>query len=343
MRAGRALLARIGTRLDQPLPAGAEVPAHGEDSGEQRRYSRAQFEAMWEAEQGHKLTAAQKTTIELGCIGITANNLDVHGGAPPLTEVYSTFAKAHAAMKAHNGTLHRDDPKPYVMFGMHFWSYQDPDDTKRETPDHTAFLPDASGKVDMTGYNYLARPGFTNFDYGFWDETSNSHWHANHYEAGPLDPMKVYQSTRAKFSFVFEETAGETRFGSPDFDREVFGVAKAENYDPSRAAKPNLTSPRFMGIDGRPDKTIESVFRGRTTLQAGSPAAAVKMVQQALVDLGKYDLGEFGPAKDGVDGKYGSKTSGAVKQFKVDENLGSQAKGSTNRGVIFRLDELFPP
>ena len=31
-------------------------------------------------------------------------------------------------------------------------------------------------------------------------------------------------------------------------------------------------------------------------------------VQQALVDRG-YDLGEFGPNKDGVDGKYGDKTA----------------------------------
>lgn len=339
--AGRAGVARIGTPLDQPLPADAEIPAYGEDAGEQRRYTRKQFQKLWEEEQGHKLTFRQERTIKLGCIGITSNNLG--GGAPPLDEVYDTFAAAKAAMDAKNSGLHRDDPKPYVMFGMHFWSNQDPDDSARASPDHSAFLAGPSGKVDMTGYVYRARPGFTNFDYGFWDEVSNSHWHANHYEAGPADPMKVYQSTRAKFSEVFEESPGETRFGYPDFDREVFGVAKAENYDPSKARKPKLTSPRFMGPDGKPDPTIERVFRGKATLQAGSPAGAVKRVQQALVDLGKYDLGEFGPAKDGVDGKYGRKTSDAIKQFKVDENLGSQSSGSTNRGVIFRLDDLFPP
>jgi len=194
----------------------------------------------------------------------------------------------------------------------------------------------------MTGYAYLARPGHTNFDYGFWDEASNSHWHANHFEKGPADPMKVYQSTRAKFSHVFEESPGQIRFGYPDFDREVFGVAKAVNYDPTRATKPDLTSPRFMGPTGTPDKTIDRVFRGRATLQLGSPAGAVRMVQQALLDLG-YDLGAFGPAKDGVDGKYGEKTSDAIKRFKVAENLGAQSKGSTDRGVIYRLDDLFPP
>ena len=339
---GRAVLARIGVPLNVPLPAGAPVPAYGEDSGEQRRYSRPQFEAMWEEEQGRKLTFAQKDTIKAGCIGITANNLR-GGGDPPLDEVYSTFAKAQAAANAHNSGIHRDDPKPWVIFGMHFWSNQDPDAAKRVTPDHTAFLPDAAGKVDMTGYKYLRRPGHTNFDYGFWDEGSNSHWHANHYEMGPADPMKVLQSTRAKFSHVFEESPGETRFGYPDFDREVFGVAKAENYDPSRSLKPKLTSPRFMTSAGTPDATLNLVFKGKATLRAGSSPAAVKLLQAALRDLGKYDLGDFGPANDGVDGKYGDKTSAAVKQFKIDENLGAQATGSAGRGVIFRLDDLYPP
>jgi peptidoglycan hydrolase-like protein with peptidoglycan-binding domain len=150
----------------------------------------------------------------------------------------------------------------------------------------------------------------------------------NRISAGAGWRARTHQSTRAKFSHVFEETPGERRFGYKDFDREVFGVAKAENYDPSRAAKPNLTSPRFMRADGKPDPTIDRVFRGRATLRAGSPPGAVKMLQQALVDLKKYDLGDFGPANDGVDGKYGSETSRAVKQFKTDENLGSESEGT---------------
>jgi hypothetical protein len=296
---------------------------------------------MWEAEQGHVLTLAEQTTIDLGCIGITANNLG-GGGAPALNEVYATFDQAHAAMEKHNSAFHRYSTQPYVLFGMHFWSNQDPDAAKRASPDPTAFLPDSAGKVDMTGYAYRARPGLTNFDYGFWDDVSNSHWHANHYDAGPTDPMIVYQSTRAKFSHVFEETPGQVRYGYRDFDREVFGVARATNYDPSKAAKPELTSPRFMRPDGHPDPTIESVFRGKATLHEGSPAEPVKTVQQALVDL-KYDLGPYGPLKDGVDGKFGSKTAGAVRKFKRTENLGAQSSGSVDRGVIYRLDELFPP
>jgi len=60
-----------------------------------------------------------------------------------------------------------------------------------------------------------------------------------------------------------------------------------------------------------------------------------------LVERG-HDLGDYGPAKDGVDGKYRDKTSEAVKKFKADENLGNGSSGAVDRGVIMRLDELFP-
>jgi Putative peptidoglycan binding domain len=331
----RAILARLGTPLDQPLPASAEKPKHGEDPGSQRRYSRPQFIAMWEAEQGRRMTMFEHKQVKRGCIGITATNLG--SGDPPLDEVYSTFAQARAVARARNAGLERYPTKPWVVFGMHFWSNQDPVYDNRRVPDPTAFLPDASGRVDMTGYIYENRPKHTNYDYGFWDDASASIWHANHYEIGPADPMKVYQSTFSHFSYRFEESPGEIRYGYPDFDREVWGVAQASGYDPSKATKPKLTSPRLVG-----DPTIERVFRAKATLGPGSPARAVRTVQRALVDRG-YDLGPYGPAKDGVDGWYGDKTSDAVKKFKADENLGAQSSGRADRGVIYRLDELFPP
>jgi hypothetical protein len=295
---------------------------------------------MWEAEQGRRLTATNKTTINLGCIGITANNLTGFA-SPDLREAYADFNDAYAAMEQHNASLHRYDPNQYVLFAIHFWSNQDPDDAKRVDPDHSAFLPDANGRIDMSGYKFLDRPGFVNFDFGFWDDVSQSHWHANHYDAGPGDPMIVYQSTRAHFSNHFEETPGEWRFGYRDFDREAFVVAKATHYDVSRARKPKLTSPFFVDASGKPDPVINSVFNGRMTLQAGSPKAKIEIIQRMLVQLG-YDLGDYGPGDDGVDGTYGTKTATAVKQFKLDQNLGNQRSGATDRGVIYRLDELFP-
>jgi Putative peptidoglycan binding domain len=328
------VLARLGTPLDQTLPKDAVKPKYGEDVGEQRRYSRLQYTSMWEEEQGRQISWAEHKTIKRGCIGISAHNIGSRN--PPLNEVYTTFAKALSVANSRNGALDRYPSNPWVVFAVHFWSNQDPDPTVRESPDPTAFLPDANDMIDMTGYVGKARPGHVNFDFGFWDAVSGSIWHANHYEAGPSDPMKVYQSTMAKFAHQFTEN-GETRYGYKDFDREGWGVAQATNYDPTRASHPKLLSPRLTG-----DRTIERVFRGKTTLGLGSPKATVSKIQQLLVERG-YDLGDFGPNKDGVDGKYGDKTVEAVKKFKVDENLGNQSSGRVDRGVILRLDELFPP
>jgi len=113
--------------------------------------------------------------------------------------------------------------------------------------------------------------------------------------------MHIFQSTMGKFAKQFEEN-GEKRYGYRDFDCEGWGVAQATNYDPTRASHPKLTSPRLAG-----DKTIERVFRGKSTLGQGSPKSAVTKIQQLLVESG-YDLGDYGPAKEGVDGKYGDKS-----------------------------------
>jgi hypothetical protein len=108
-----------------------------------------------------------------------------------------------------------------------FWSNQDPDDRKRKNPDPNAFKPDPkTGEVDMSGYKYREQPGFVNFDYAFWDEASNSFWHANHMDYGdPSDPMIVLQSTKEKFAQ-----------GYRDFDRVVYCIARANNYNPGLAA-----------------------------------------------------------------------------------------------------------
>ena len=234
----------IGTPLDTDLPATAEKPQYGEDKGEQRRYSREQYIELWEQEQGRKMTSAESDTIKRGCIGITAANL--RGGGNPLDSAvatYGDFATAIADMKERNATANWWSNLPvvggmfsdlrYVVFAKLFWSNQDKT-TDVSKPDPNAFLADPNtGKIDMTGYNYVAQPGFVNFDYGFWDESTQSFWHANHMEYSDpakqaADPMKVLQSTKDKFAA-----------GYVDFDRIVYGVALAENYDPGLAAIAN--------------------------------------------------------------------------------------------------------
>jgi hypothetical protein len=230
---------RIGKPLDQPLDATDPTPAHGETAGKQRRWSPDQYIEMWEEEQGRKMTPEERETIDRGCIGITATNLN--GGGNPLDsaeKIFGTFEQAHAAMEEKNNTLNWMARIPwfgermagkarYVVFAKMFWSNQDPDEKKRKNPDPKAFLPDPkTGEVDMTGYEYREQPGMVNFDYAFWDEASQSFWHANHMDYGdPADPMIVLQSTKEKFAA-----------GYRDFDRTVYAIALANNYNPGLAA-----------------------------------------------------------------------------------------------------------
>jgi hypothetical protein len=243
----------LGKRLDEELGEGDAKPEYGETAGKQRRYSREQYIAMWEKEQGREMTPTEKRTIERGCIGITATNLQ--GGGNPLNNaeaLYGTFDQGHAAMVEKNkvrdgmrerGALAGNTSARYVLFAKLFWSNQNPDYRERVKPDEDAYKPDpVTGEVDMTGYEYRARVkadltgGYVNFDYGFWDDASHCFWHANHMEykdpeKQKTDPMKVLQSTREKFVK-----------GYFDFDRVVFGIALAENYDAGLAAISNVAS-----------------------------------------------------------------------------------------------------
>ena len=220
----------LGHELGKDLPEGAAEPEHL-DSEDQRQYSVDQYVEMWEADRGRKMTAGEKKTLARGCIGIVALNL-TGGGNPPLDHAFATFNEAkklvdewNGFIEAHKGETTSDGKKvgdfKAVLFAKLFWSNQDPDKEARKKPDDKAYLPDEDGKVDMDDYEYRAQPGYINFDYGFWDEQSQSFWHANHCQPG----MKVYQSTKDKF------TAGYM-----DFDRVVFCAAIVKTYKPAASA-----------------------------------------------------------------------------------------------------------
>ena len=173
--------------------------------------------------------------------------------------MYGSFTTAHNDMLERNRVLDEMAKKPpaggappskarYVLFAKLFWSNQSPDPKERVKPNDKAYKADPkTDRVDMAGYNYeprspdpadpMAPKGYVNFDYAFWDEASQCFWHANHMEYPDAerqkrDPMKVLQSTRSKFE------AGYT-----DFDRMVFAVAIAENYDPGLAAIVHVRRP----------------------------------------------------------------------------------------------------
>ena len=54
-------------------------------------------------------------------------------------------------------------------------------------------------------------------------------------------------------------------------------------------------------------------------LRAGSSGLDVALLQLFLQSL-NYDLGDFGPEGDGIDGKYGRATADAVKDYQQDVN-----------------------
>lgn len=157
---------------------------------------------MWEAKNCRPITDAEKRTLARGCIGITAVELGTTGN-PPLDNCYGSLAQAKRRAKAMEGACAATGKKP-MIFSKRFYS------------DGQSYVPDPrTGKVDMSKYRYKAKPKpnggtYTNFDYGFYDEASDSWWHANHKEPG----MKVYRSTLDQYSRPLL-----------DFDSQVFGVA----------------------------------------------------------------------------------------------------------------------
>lgn len=67
----------------------------------------------------------------------------------------------------------------------------------------------------MSGYDYSPRPCdnsgcYTNFDYGLYEKSTNTWWHANHKAPG----MMVYQSTLDYYSRPLL-----------DFNRQVFSFS----------------------------------------------------------------------------------------------------------------------
>jgi hypothetical protein len=209
------------------------------------------FIAIWEKLHGTTMSPAQKEVLRKGCIGITRLNLDDGAPNPPLglsfdsfehalqvaaalnqvlpgahtAQQYAEMAAAHPLLSQLTGiaaALPSTDPTVWkaVVFSKRFYANQNPDWKKRQKKDTKSFKPDAKGQVDMNGYNYEPRPdpsvgpgeNMINFDYGWYDEATNTWFHANH----GYDGMKVYQSTLSNFSRPLQ-----------NFDRQIFVVAMA--------------------------------------------------------------------------------------------------------------------
>ncbi|RJQ74684.1 hypothetical protein D5S17_22195 [Pseudonocardiaceae bacterium YIM PH 21723] len=190
----------------------------------------------WEKHRGRTMTEDEKRNLARGCIGVTVVNLDREDvGNPPLGLSFGSFETARTVQAALNEivakkpsaaefkALVRKHPVlgklsnveralpdwigsgevTAAVFSKRFWS-GDAD-----------YSPNANDQVNMSGYRYVPRPGYVNFDYGWYDESVNNWWHANHSEPG----MHVYQSTLNYYSRPLQ-----------DFDEQVFSVAFARKY-----------------------------------------------------------------------------------------------------------------
>ena len=247
-QAPRRALQRLGYRLDKPLPSGAEKPKHGSDD-DQRRYSIDQFTKMWEA-QFHALSSSEVDNVLRGCVGITALNLGLGPlDAPtdlPSNKVYGTFAQARGIAAAKNealGTIAPGEPDPGLRRLRHAVLVQPRPGRQEAGQARPQGVP--PGPEDRRGgheqdrrHNALARPpAYTNFDFGFWDESTRTFWHANHGTfTGMTTPEEIYQSTHARFARKYWEN-GEEHVSYPDFDRVVYGVAST-NIKPEKLLLP---------------------------------------------------------------------------------------------------------
>jgi hypothetical protein len=93
----------------------------------------------------------------------------------------------------------------------------------------------------------------------------------------------------------------------------------------------DLTSPRFAG-----DLVLEAVYDNERLLKSGDKGAAVRKLQQALVDAG-FSLPRFG-----VDGDFGSETKAAVEAFQRASGLtGTNIDGIVGPTTMGWLDQRF--
>ncbi len=189
--------ARPGQGLDAGLAAGQDT----------KGYTLDRYIELWEKQQGRAMTPEERKRLAAGCVGVTRTNL---GGSASTSDCYRTFEQAK---KRADELELQVGVRPYI-FSKRFWSMGKP------------FPTDAGGKVDMSNDTGDSPAGEVNFDYGWWDEKSDTWWHANHcdpltgsasckqaYPGG--ERMKVYQSTLKHYS-------DPNYFGA---DQQVFCVA----------------------------------------------------------------------------------------------------------------------
>jgi Microbial transglutaminase len=217
--------------------------AHGRSS---KTWRVNDYIVAWEKYKGRAMTSDERDSLARGCIGVTVINLESEDfGSPPLNLSFGSLDTAKAVQNALNKVAekHLNSPQyaeavsrdPLLkrlknvvwalpafidsakvkaeIFSKRFYSRQNPDWSAQQA--RAVYRPDAAtNQVDMSTYRYVPRWGYINYDYGWFEQDTDSWWHANHEEPG----MEIYQSTLKDYSKPL-----------PDFDEQVFSVAFAKN------------------------------------------------------------------------------------------------------------------
>lgn len=105
-----------------------------------------------------------------------------------------------------------------------------------------------------------------------------------------------------------------------------------------RACDPATFATRTTPVFFPKQTALNRVYGGRGSINS-APKAAVKLAQQALVDLGFF-LGTSGTNHDGVDGHFGSNTRQAVTDFQTAEAVVGATPGVLDQATLKCLDEV---
>jgi Domain of unknown function (DUF4157) len=190
--------------MDRFYPRGKE---------EYKTHTFEEYIKKWEAAHGRSLTDPERKVLARGCVGITSLNLGIIPN-PNLSECYGSFEAAWNAAQKMNEFLAAGFPtKKAIIFSKRFWA-----SGNDYTPDPK------TGRVDMSKYDNRPRPGFTNFDYGFYDETTNKWWHANHCNPSILGPVECRLKRPTEAMEVYESNLQRYSRDLQDFDEQVFCV-----------------------------------------------------------------------------------------------------------------------
>lgn len=118
-----------------------------------------------------------------------------------------------------------------------------------------------------------------------------------------------------------------------ELDEVVVSTKKPISLD--KLKEKEITSLNEENVKKIQKELLEKGYLESNAIPEPSNEDEVKSIQKALVSKG-YDLGKYGENKDGVDGKYGSKTKQALEQYNLKLS-GVDGKAGDKTKEAFRL------